>query len=52
MVLIPEGEFIMGTDRDQIKSTIGLLGGCEEWYILEYPKHRVNLLSYYMDKYE
>ncbi len=52
MVLIPEGEFIMGTDREQIKSTIGLLGGCEEWYILEYPKHRVNLPSYYIDKYE
>ncbi len=52
MVLIPEGEFMMGTDQNQIQSTIGLLGGCEEWYILEYPKHKVNLPSYYIDKYE
>ncbi len=52
MVLVPEGEFLMGSNQDELKSRIGLLGGAGSWYILQIPKHNVTLPAYYIDKYE
>ena len=52
MVLVTEGEFLMGTTPEEIKSRIGLFKGSESWYILEFPKHKVYLDSFYIDKYE
>jgi iron(II)-dependent oxidoreductase len=52
MILIPEGEFIMGCNQDEIHHSIDILGGSEEWYILEYPKYKLAVKSYYIDKLE
>lgn len=56
MVLIPAGEFEMGTDASEIP---GLVQWAKKWYDVnanwferETPRHTVNLDAFYMDKYE
>jgi len=57
MVLIPAGEFQMGTDSDKIP---GLVRWAKKWYSSveaswferETPRHTVYLDAFYMDKYE
>ena len=52
MVLVEGGEFLMGSDKSDIENMIGILGGSKSWYILQLPKNKVELPSFYIDKYE
>ena len=63
MVLIPAGEFWMGSTENQIEDVVaiqcGYAGGskevrtlCQRYPKAEGPLHRVNLEAYYMDKFE
>ena len=54
MVLIPGGEFWMGTDSsDAINIPKAYPRFCREsWFITEFPKHKVKIDSFYIDKYE
>jgi formylglycine-generating enzyme required for sulfatase activity len=56
MVFIPEGEFIMGSDDDDIKEVkkiYGNKGGMEGYlYESEKPKRKVYVKSFFIDKYE
>ncbi len=51
MVYIPEGEFIMGTDKVDVEA-MGLRFGSAPYYMNEKPQRRVWLKGYYIDKYE
>jgi hypothetical protein len=48
MVLVPAGEFIMGSDRDELDR----LKASRESFGDEIPRHRVYLDAFYVDKYE
>lgn len=54
MVLVPAGPFPMGSDEAEIEQALQLCrSGCQrEWFQDEKPRHMVNLLTFYMDKYE
>ena len=52
MVLIPAGEFIMGSDKIDTKNQGQEYGSSKPWYVDEHPQHKVNLPAYYIDKYE
>lgn len=56
MVYIPEGEFLMGSNEDElaeIKKVYGKRGGIEGYlFEKEKPKRKVFVKSFYIDKYE
>lgn len=55
MVYIPEGEFMMGTDKDEIDQIWQKFGWSEGWKQYtkeESPKHRVYVDGFWMYKYE
>jgi formylglycine-generating enzyme required for sulfatase activity len=52
MILIPAGEFIMGTDEVDASGKSQEFGFNEPLYLNEHPKREVNLDAYYIDKYE
>lgn len=52
MVLIPEGEFIMGTDDVDASGKSEEFGFNEPWFLPEHPQRKVMLKSYLIDKYE
>src|SRR3989338_6307044 len=56
MVYLPEGEFIMGSNEDElmeIKKVYGKRGGIEGYlFEKEKPKRKVFVKSFYIDKYE
>ncbi len=53
MVLVPAGEFIMGSSEEDIKAILRACSDCKrEWYSSEIPKRRVYLDGFYIDKYE
>jgi len=52
MVLIPAGEFIMGSDDVDASGKSQEFGFNEPMYLAEHPKHKANLPAYYIDKYE
>ncbi len=52
MVLIPNGDFIMGSDREDVQGTTGEFGITKPLYQDEHPKHRVRLPAFYIDRYE
>jgi len=52
MVLVPAGEFIMGSIKvDETKKSEGF-GNVKSWYVDEHPQHKVTLAAYYIDQYE
>ncbi|NOX42402.1 MAG: formylglycine-generating enzyme family protein [Gammaproteobacteria bacterium] len=53
MVLIPSGEFIMGSNKvdDETNKSLGV-GNAKPWYVDEHPERKINLPAYYIDKYE
>lgn len=52
MVLIPAGEFIMGSDNVDTEGKGAEFGTVKPFYLDEHPQHRVYLPNYFMDKYE
>jgi formylglycine-generating enzyme required for sulfatase activity len=52
MVLIPAGEFIMGSDKVDTEGKGAEFGTVKPWYLDEHPQHKVFLPGYFMDKYE
>jgi formylglycine-generating enzyme required for sulfatase activity len=52
MVLVPAGEFVMGSDKVDVKKQAQEYGSSKPWYVDEHPQHKVNLPAFYIDKYE
>ncbi len=52
MVLIPAGEFLMGTDKVDNENTHRKIGTVKPLYLDQQPERKIFLDSYYMDKYE
>lgn len=52
MVLIPAGEFIMGSDLVENSNKSGEFGNVKPWYLDEHPQHKESLPAYYMEEHE
>lgn len=52
MVLIPAGEFIMGTDKTDLENTQQKIGTVKPLYLDQHPERKVHLAAYYIDRYE
>ena len=52
MVLIPAGEFIMGSDDVDASGKSEEFGFNEPWFLPEHPQHKVMLQDYLIDRYE
>jgi formylglycine-generating enzyme required for sulfatase activity len=52
MVLIPAGEFVMGSDKLDTKNQAQEFGASKPWYVDEHPQRKVNLPAFKIDKYE
>jgi iron(II)-dependent oxidoreductase len=52
MVLIPAGDFIMGSSDEQVERYVKQFNWDYNWYEDERPQHTVYLDAYYIDKYE
>src|SRR5438128_12650718 len=52
MILIPAGEFKMGSDRVDTEERGTEFGSVKPWYMDEHPLHRVFSPAYYIDEYE
>jgi formylglycine-generating enzyme required for sulfatase activity len=53
MVLIPTGEFVMGSDDvDRQGGGQGEFGNRKPWYLDEHPQHKVFLPGFFIDRYE
>ena len=51
MVLIPEGDFLMGTTRKQAADLASAHGYHESWILSEVPQKEINLSSFWIDRY-
>ena len=52
MVLIPAGEFIMGTNKVDKEETHKKIGAVKPLYLDQHPERKLFLDSYYIDQYE
>lgn len=52
MVLIPAGEFIMGSEKLDTENKAREFGYSQPWYVDEHPQRRLNLPAYYIDQFE
>lgn len=52
MILIPAGEFIMGSNRTDTEGLKEKYGFIKSLFLDEHPQHKVGLKDYYLDKYE
>ncbi len=52
MMLIPAGEFIMGTNRTDPENTHLKIGTVKPLYKDQHPEHKVHLDTFYIDQYE
>ena len=52
MVRVPHGEFIMGTDEIDAEDKAAEFGIAKPWFMDEHPAHKVNLPTYFIDRYE
>ncbi len=52
MVLIPAGNFIMGSDGEDRDGKAQEFGTMKPWYEDEHPRRLVNLPAFYIDRYE
>ena len=51
MVLVPAGEFLMGTSQEQLADLKRRYGWDHEWMRRETPQRRVHVEDFYIDKY-
>jgi len=51
MVLVPAGEFLMGTSQEQLTDLKRRYGWDHEWMRRETPQRRVHVEDFYIDKY-
>jgi formylglycine-generating enzyme required for sulfatase activity len=51
MVLVPAGEFLMGTNNEQLADLKRRYGWDHEWMRRETPQRRVHVKDFYIDKY-
>lgn len=52
MILIPAGEFVMGSEEVDTEARALQFGSKKPWFVNERPKRKVYLGAYYIDKYE
>ncbi len=52
MILVPSGEFIMGTDKVDIEGTHKKIGSVKPLYLDQHPERKLFLGAFYMDRYE
>ena len=52
MLLIPDGEFTMGSNRVDTNNVSGEYGNVKPWYLDEHPQHAVKLPAYYLEEHE
>src|SRR3990172_3105437 len=52
MILIPAGEFIMGSDEEDREGKATEIGSRKPWYLDEHPRHKVALAAYFIYRYE
>ena len=53
MVYVPGGAFVMGSSDVEIREALADCRNCpDDWFDAERPQHKVNLLAYWIDKYE
>jgi formylglycine-generating enzyme required for sulfatase activity len=52
MVLIPAGDFYMGSDKTDTTGEGKEFGTAKPLYLDEHPRHKVHTGAYYMDRYE
>lgn len=52
MVLVPAGEFIMGSDDIDTSGKSEEFGFNEPWYLPEHPQRKINLKAFYIDQFE
>ncbi|MFQ5901773.1 MAG: formylglycine-generating enzyme family protein, partial [Thermodesulfobacteriota bacterium] len=52
MALIPDGEFIMGSEEVDVEAKALRFGSVKPWYLNERPKRKISLPAFYIDKYE
>ena len=52
MVLVPAGEFIMGSDDIDTSGKSEEFGFNEPWFLPEHPQRKINLKAFYIDQFE
>ena len=52
MVLIKEGDFILGSDKKDVEGRGKEFDSIKPWYLDEHPEHKAHLKSFYVDQYE
>ena len=52
MVLIPAGDFVMGSDLVEKTNKRGEFGNTKPWYLDEHPQHKSYLPAYYIEEHE
>ncbi|HEY5648607.1 MAG TPA: SUMF1/EgtB/PvdO family nonheme iron enzyme [Nitrospiria bacterium] len=52
MVKIPAGSFTMGTNETDTENKAAEVGIRKEWFVDEHPARRVNLPTYFIDRFE
>ena len=52
MVLVPAGEFIMGTNKTDPDNTQQKIGTVKPLYLDQHPERKITLEAYYIDRYE
>ncbi len=52
MVLIPAGEFVMGSDRVDSENRWREYGYSQPWFVDEHPRHHRMLRAFYLDRFE
>lgn len=52
MVLMPAGEFIMGSEKLDTENKAREFGYSQPWYVDEHPQRKLNLPAYFIDTFE
>jgi len=52
MVRIPEGDYVIGSNKVEQGGLGREFGNTKAWYLDEHPEHKVHLRAFMMDKYE